>query len=83
MNIDAIDEEALIGGIEKIANRVTIGIILAAMILGAALIMRVETSQELFGYPTLAIVLFLVSAVGAAGLMLSILVKDRARRRDR
>jgi predicted unusual protein kinase regulating ubiquinone biosynthesis (AarF/ABC1/UbiB family) len=81
VNIDAIDEESLIGGIEKIANRVTIGIILAAMILGASLIMRIETSHELFGYPTLAMVLFIAAAVGATALMLSILLRDRKRRR--
>ena len=75
--------DRLIGGIEKIANRVTIGIILAAMILGAALIMRVETSQELFGYPALATVLFIVAAAGATTLMFSIVFKDRARRRGR
>ena len=83
VNIDAIDEEALIGGIEKIANRVTIGIILAAMILGAALVMRVETSHELFGYPALATVLFIAAAAGATTLMFSIVFKDRARRRGR
>jgi ubiquinone biosynthesis protein len=46
MTIDAIDEGLLISGIQKIANRVTSGIIFAAMIIGAALIMRIPSSYQ-------------------------------------
>ena len=43
--------------------------------------MRVETSFRLFGYPGLAILLFLGAAVGGVGLVLTILINDiRARR---
>jgi hypothetical protein len=38
-------------GLQKIANRVTSGLILAALIVGRSLIMRVETSWQIFGYP--------------------------------
>jgi hypothetical protein len=39
--------------------------------------MRVETSFRLFGYPGLAILLFLVAAGAGILLLLSILGKDR------
>jgi ubiquinone biosynthesis protein len=82
INVDAIDEEALIGGIEKIANRVTMGVILAAMIIGAAMLMRVETEHEILGYPALAILFFLIAALGGITLMLTMLISDRRRRRE-
>jgi hypothetical protein len=43
--------------------------------------MRIETSFHLFGYPGLAILLFLAAAIGGVALVLTILVTDiRARR---
>jgi hypothetical protein len=42
-------------GLQKIANRVTSGLILAALIVGAALLMRVDTPFKIAGYPGLAI----------------------------
>ncbi|QDT11922.1 ABC1 kinase family protein [Planctomycetes bacterium K23_9] len=68
VKVDAIDEVALLAGMRKIANRITSGLIVAAMIVAASLIMRVETGSTLLGYPTLAIVFFLMSA--AIGLVL-------------
>lgn len=41
-----------------------------------ALLMRVETSFELFGYPGLAILLFLRAAAGGLLLVVSILMTD-------
>ena len=68
------------------ANRLTLGIVLAALIVGAALLMRVETSSTPLGYPTVAIVCFLAAAGGGFALMVSILRSDRrvsAQRRKR
>lgn len=62
LRIDAIDEDRLISGLEKIANRVTVGLVLAALIIGAAFMMRIETHYTLFGYPAFAILLFFVAA---------------------
>jgi ubiquinone biosynthesis protein len=82
VKVDAIDEAALMEGMQKVANRISLGLILAALIVGAALLMRVETSFRLFGYPGLAILLFLAAAAGGAALAVSILASDiRGRRR--
>ncbi|HET7672729.1 MAG TPA: AarF/ABC1/UbiB kinase family protein, partial [Burkholderiales bacterium] len=84
VKVDAIDEALLMEGLQKVANRITVGLVLAALIIGAALLMRVETSFRLFGYPGLAMLLFAAAAVVGIGLVLSILVNDiRARRRPR
>jgi ubiquinone biosynthesis protein len=84
VKVDAIDEAQLMEGMQKVANRIATGLVLAALIIGAALMMRVETEFRLFGYPGLAILLFLAAAIGGIWLVGTILVNDiRARRRIR
>jgi predicted unusual protein kinase regulating ubiquinone biosynthesis (AarF/ABC1/UbiB family) len=77
LNITGIDEDALMRHIRKVANRVTMGLVLAALIVGAAMLTRVPTSSKLFGYPTIAIVCFLAAAIGAVALLTSIVLSDR------
>ncbi|MGE5639216.1 MAG: ABC1 kinase family protein [Clostridia bacterium] len=82
MRVDTIDEAALMEGLQKVANRITVGLVLAALIVGAALLMNVDTPFRLFGYPGLAILLFLAAAAGGVALVLVILMNDiKARRR--
>jgi hypothetical protein len=50
--------------------------VLAALIVGAALLMRVPTSFQLFGYPGLAMICFLAAAVGGLWLVVSIVWQD-------
>ena len=78
LTIDAIDEKYLMTGFQKVANRITVGLVLAAMIVGAALMMRVDTPFRLFGYPGLAIVLFVLAAGGGCVLVFQILFRDEA-----
>ena len=76
VKVDAIDEARLMEGFQKVANRITIGLMLAALIIGAAMLMHVETSFRILGYPGLAIIFFLLAAGGGIALMLTILLKD-------
>jgi predicted unusual protein kinase regulating ubiquinone biosynthesis (AarF/ABC1/UbiB family) len=76
LDVDAIDEKLLIDGLHKIANRIALGLILAALIVGAAILMQVPTSFHLFGYPGLAILLFLAAALGGVALVISIVLTD-------
>ena len=77
VKVETIDEDVIIEGLQKIANRITLGLVLAALIVGAALLMRVETPFRIFGYPGFAILCFL--GVGGVGLFLiiRILMHDR------
>jgi len=77
LKMEVIDEGALIEGFQKIANRITLGVILAALIIGAAMLMRVETSFTILGYPGLAMLFFLVAAGGGMWLAYSILTGDK------
>jgi ubiquinone biosynthesis protein len=76
IRVQALDEARLMEGMQKVANRIATGLVLAALIVGAALMMRIETSFRLFGYPGLAILLFLAAAIGGLGLVFTILVND-------
>src|SRR6185369_3224265 len=60
IGVDAIDEKVVVEGLQKVANRITLGLVVAALIVGAALLMRVETSFRIWGYPGLAMILFLL-----------------------
>ncbi|MEA2843849.1 MAG: ubiquinone biosynthesis protein [Actinomycetota bacterium] len=77
LKVHAFDEAEMLRGLLKLANRVTMGLVLAALIVGAAMLVRVETSSKLFGYPSVAIVCFLAAAAGGFALVVSILRSDR------
>jgi predicted unusual protein kinase regulating ubiquinone biosynthesis (AarF/ABC1/UbiB family) len=81
MNVEVIDEGAVIEGLQKVANRITLGLLLASLIIGAAMLMRVETTFRIFGYPGLAMLFFLVAAGGAMWLAFSILTSDKPPKR--
>ena len=72
INVQGIDEREIMRSAQKLANRVTAGLLVASMVIGAALIMRVQTHARLFGYPALAIVLFLLAAAAATWLFIAI-----------
>ena len=82
IKIDAIDETRLMEGFQKIANRITVGLVIAALIVGAALIMDIQTSFTLFGYPGLAIIFFLMAAGAGLILIYNILFKDEKKKDD-
>lgn len=77
LKVNAFDEGELLQGLHKIANRVVTGIVLAALIIGAALLARVRGGPRVMGYPAVAFVLFLAAALGGAWLLISIVVSDR------
>jgi len=64
-------------GFQKLANRLTMGLVVAALIIGAAMLVQVETSSKLFGYPALAILCFLGAAACGFALLWSIFRADR------
>lgn len=61
------------------ATRITVGLIIGSLIVGAALLMRVETSFRIWGYPGRAIIFFLCAAVAGIVLLLNILFYDKSK----
>lgn len=83
IHVEAIDELTLIDGFQKIANRITTGLILASLIIGAAMLMQVQTRFQIWGYPGLAMILFMLAAGGGVWLVISILLSDHDVRSER
>jgi hypothetical protein len=77
VKVHAKEAGHFIEGMHKVANRITSGLVLAALIVGAALLMRVETSFRVLGYPGLAMLCFLAAAAGGVWLLVNIFVHDR------
>jgi predicted unusual protein kinase regulating ubiquinone biosynthesis (AarF/ABC1/UbiB family) len=80
VKVEVIDEGSVIEGLQKVANRITLGLLLAAVIVAAGMLMRVPTDFRLLGYPGLAMIFFLLAAAGAGWLAFTILAHDRSRR---
>lgn len=78
LKVELIDEGAIIGGLQKVANRITLGLLLASLIVGGAMIIRVDTAYRIFGYPALAMLMLLLAGAGAAYLAFQIVRHDRA-----
>ena len=81
VNVQGIDERDIMRSFQKLANRVTAGIVVASLVIGAALIMRIDTDAKLFGYPAVAIVMFLVAAGFSVWLLVSIQLSDLPQRK--
>ncbi|MEE9613636.1 MAG: AarF/ABC1/UbiB kinase family protein [Thermodesulfobacteriota bacterium] len=64
--------EEFIGEVDRSSNRVTFGIIMAAMVIGSSLIIAADAGPMMWGYPALGIFGFLLA--GALGLWLAFLI---------
>jgi ubiquinone biosynthesis protein len=80
LKMELIDEGAIIDGLQKVANRVALGLVMAALIVAAALLMQVPTTFRLLGYPGLAMILFIIAAGAGAMLAVQIITNDRTSR---
>jgi ubiquinone biosynthesis protein len=68
---------ALNSTLERISNRVTFGIIIAALIVGSSMIITTGVKPWLFGFPALGVIGYLVSGLLGIWLLINILRKKR------
>lgn len=80
LRVKAFDELRLMENLQKIANRIALGLILAALIIGAALMMNTKSTFTILGYPGIAMLMFVGAAACGFGLVFNILLKDEWRR---
>ncbi|CRQ75789.1 AarF/UbiB family protein [Stenotrophomonas sp. BSUC-16] len=80
MKVTGLEESRLMENLQKIANRVAAGIISAALIMAAAMMMKIDTGWHLFGYPLIALILLLIGVVLGLGIVTSALLFDRRAR---
>ena len=81
--VEVIDQGSIIDGLQKVANRIALGLVLAALIVGAAMLMRIPTTLTIFGYPWIAMLLFLGAAAGGFWMAWTILAGDVRKTRAR
>lgn len=77
-----LDAHGFMLGLQTVANRITVGLVLAALIVGAAMLMNIPTRFTIFGYPGLAMLFFLGAAAGGLMLLLRIALADRRKRHE-
>ncbi len=77
VRLTGLEDSPLMENLQKIANRISTGLITAALIVASAMLMRAEGGPRLFGYPAFAMVLFLVAFTLGLSLVSSALLRDR------
>lgn len=77
INVDAIDEKTLIAGIEKVANRIAAGLVSAALLISASVLLHIASSRESMMTLFLAIGFFLLAASVGLYLIYHALIKDQ------
>lgn len=77
VQLGGLEESHLMESLQKIANRISTGVITASLVVGAAMLARVETPHTLFGYPAFALILFVLAATLGVTLVVSALLSDR------
>jgi hypothetical protein len=70
------DTLRVLDGFQKVANRIAAGVVLAALIIGAALLMQVHTSFTILGYPGFAMLCFIAAGAGGVWLLFDIFWRD-------
>ena len=77
VRLRGLEESHLIENLQKIANRISVGVITGSLILASALLMRIDTDARLFGYPAIAMVLFALASLLGFAIVVSALMSDR------
>jgi ubiquinone biosynthesis protein len=77
LKVDAIDEPQLLAVLQRLANRLASGMVLAALVIGAALMMQIPTHSRILGYPSIAMICFALAVTGGIVLLLSVVLADR------
>lgn len=77
VRIDVGDEMRVMDGLQKVANRIALAMVLAALIVGGALLMQVQSPFRLFGLSGIAMACFITAVCGAIALAVSIIRTDR------
>jgi predicted unusual protein kinase regulating ubiquinone biosynthesis (AarF/ABC1/UbiB family) len=76
VHVEGLEETRMMENMQKIANRIATGVVIAALLIGAALMARLNEGPRLFGYPWLATVFLIVAAILGILLIINSLRRD-------
>lgn len=74
--IKVAQAEEFLAGMHKIANRITVGVVIAALLVASSMMMRVPTPFTIFGYPGVAMLGYLAAVIAAVSLIISTFLAD-------
>ncbi|HEX3579419.1 MAG TPA: AarF/UbiB family protein [Thermoanaerobaculia bacterium] len=77
-SLKLMQAEQFLAGMHKIANRITVGVVIAALLIASSMMMRVPTRVQLFGYPAMAMIGYLLAAAAGLYLIVTTFLRDRA-----
>jgi hypothetical protein len=77
LGIQLDKSEEFRSAIQKLGNRVALGLIIAALIVGSAFLMNVDTGWKLWGYPGFALTGFALATGLGLYVVARILLEDR------
>lgn len=80
IEVNALNEHRFLMAFQKVANRISVSVVIAALTIGAAMLMKIPHRWMLFGYPGLAIVLFMIAVLCGLYLVYEILFRDKNER---
>lgn len=80
LNLEGLDENAIMRGAQKMANRMATGVLIASFVLAAAIFSGARTGTTLWGYPVLTIVFLALAMVVALWLGFGIVRGDLPQR---
>lgn len=81
VRLAGLDESRLIENLQKIANRISAGVVTASLVLASALLMREERWSFGAAYSSVIVALFAGAGLIGAGLVLSALITDHRARK--
>ena len=80
VRLAGLDDSRLMENLQKIANRIASAVVIAALLLSSTQLMRLDVGPSMWGYPALAVVMFVIAAVLAVTLVVSAMRYDRRAR---
>lgn len=78
VRIDGLEESRMMESMQKIANRVSTGVIVAALVIAAALTARINDADRWLGLPYLSLLFLGIAGLLGVSLLLSALRRDKA-----
>ena len=80
VRIHMADELHFLSHLHRMTNRISLSLVLSALIIGAAMLMRVETTFTILGYPGIAMIFFLIAVACGFALVVDIIVHEKERK---
>jgi ubiquinone biosynthesis protein len=72
VHVDITDLKEVGNRLDRAASRLTLGVVTAALIIGSAIVLNVQSDREAFGLPLFGLVGFIGAALGGVWLLFSI-----------